>query len=446
MGSAASSGSPSTSHHDAPIVTRSHPLPATLADTLLEGALDPRSSPLPPLGRVGAWPTSAVQIITIVFLLRLRFKLTSTARRDRMLLAEEAEAVALAPDGSVAATGEAARALLEVQAASDLAEPARERQVRTAIERVEAAIVGPIADYARARSDALTEDHARVRAADGRRGAAASVLVEPVLPADVIGLYVLVPALEPWLVPPAHRAPSRPRGAPALGLTFDAFPVEGALIAPAHARAHRRARGWGQNEADYGVPKGLTCATRSPLFYRIGQALFAELAAAPTPSQAATVAFAETLLRDVFGFADIASDAHDRRRRSRTLEALGGRVPVVVVPPADELDRPSATLSVTDGRRTLGRLGRAGLAQCPGRRALGLVLQRGAAAARSATIASLTRPAYIEADLRRIFEAELVRRFRRAVAADPRQPLRRAGPAAHRLRAGTLARSRPESR
>jgi superfamily II DNA or RNA helicase len=177
------------------VVTRSHPVTAILADAVLEGALDPRSSPLPPLGRVGAWPTNAVQVVTTVVLLRLRFKLTPQARRGRLLLAEEAEAVALAPDGNLVTTGNAARALIEAQAASDLAELARERLVRLALARVEAAMAGPIADHARARAVSLAEDHDRVRSADGRRGAAMSVLVEPVLPADVVGLFVLVPAL-----------------------------------------------------------------------------------------------------------------------------------------------------------------------------------------------------------------------------------------------------------
>ena len=66
--------------------------------------------------------------------------------------------------------------------------------MRLALARVEAAMAGPIADHARARAFSLAEDHARVRppmAVAGRRECA----VEPVLPADVIGLFVLVPAL-----------------------------------------------------------------------------------------------------------------------------------------------------------------------------------------------------------------------------------------------------------
>ena len=56
--------------------------------------------------------------------------------------------------------------------------------------------------------------------------------------------------------------------------------------------------------------------------------------------------------------------------------------------------------------------------------------------------ASLTRPAYIEADLRADVRGGRLCRFRRALAADPREPLRRAGAPDDRLRARTLARGR----
>ena len=78
----------------AEMVGRNHALPATLAEALLEGALDPGSSPVPPLGRVGAWSTRAVKTLTTILLLRLRHKLTVHARRERLLLAEEAGALA----------------------------------------------------------------------------------------------------------------------------------------------------------------------------------------------------------------------------------------------------------------------------------------------------------------------------------------------------------------
>jgi hypothetical protein len=86
---------------------------------------------------------------------------------------------------------EAARALLDQAATGDLAPAARQRVLGQAIERIGTALDGPIAAYARERAQALAEDHARVRAA---AQGSPRVSVEPVLPPDVIGLYVLVPA------------------------------------------------------------------------------------------------------------------------------------------------------------------------------------------------------------------------------------------------------------
>jgi superfamily II DNA/RNA helicase len=176
----------------AEMVTRNHPLPATLAEMLLEGALDPGSSPVESLGRADAWPTLAVKTMTTVALLRLRFKLIVRGRGERMLLAEEAAMFArnAAPTQTVLA-GESARALLDQPATADLASPARQRLITRAIEQMPSMLEGAIAAYARERANALAEDHARVRAA---AAGSARVAVEPVLPPDVIGLYVLVPA------------------------------------------------------------------------------------------------------------------------------------------------------------------------------------------------------------------------------------------------------------
>jgi superfamily II DNA or RNA helicase len=170
-------------------VTRSHPLPATLAEALLEGALD--ASAHERIGRIGAWPTPAVSALTTLALLRLRFKLTVHGRRERVLLVEEANAVAFGPDLAPTLTGEPARALLEAQASGNLASLARNRLLTQARERVAAAQPTTIAAFARERAAALAEDHARVRAAGVN---ISRVNVEAVLPADVIGLFVLVPA------------------------------------------------------------------------------------------------------------------------------------------------------------------------------------------------------------------------------------------------------------
>jgi len=173
----------------AALVTRSHPLPATLAEALLEGALD--SSGHDRLGRVGAWPIAAAKVMTTVALLRLRFKLTIHGRREKLLLVEEANALAFGAGDAPIGSGEAARALLEEAASGNLAQPARDRLLARAYDRIAALQNGAIADHARIRAEALANDHARVRAAGIN---VARVTVEAVLPVDVVGLFVLVPA------------------------------------------------------------------------------------------------------------------------------------------------------------------------------------------------------------------------------------------------------------
>ena len=171
------------------LVTRTHPLTATLAEALVEASLDPETLTGLGIGRAGAWPTAAVERLTRIALLRLRFKVTVHARKERLLLAEEAALVAL-HDGTIVASGEDARALLNAPAAADLAPTARDRFVRTAKDDLLGLVTGPIAAFADSRADELADDHARVRAAAGW---APRVSVEAARPADVIGFFVLLP-------------------------------------------------------------------------------------------------------------------------------------------------------------------------------------------------------------------------------------------------------------
>src|SRR6185437_7279713 len=131
------------------------------------------------------------------------------------------------------------------------------------------------------------------------------------------------------------------------------------------------------------------------------------LRASPTSSTEKAVAFVVALLRDVLGFPDlerVGVRSFNDRQFAVTLEALGGRVPVVVVPPADELDRPSEHLPADHGRRSaasaiqdwLNANDAAAWGLCCNGLKLRLLRDN----------ASLTRPAYIEADLALIFEGE----------------------------------------
>lgn len=172
------------------LLTRTHPLTATLAEALVEASLDPEALSGLGVGRVGAWPTTAVEQMTRVALLRIRFKLTVHARKERLLLAEEAALVAM-QGRKIVASGEAARALLNMPAAADLATSARDRFISKAQEDLPGLLAGPLAEFVRSRADELMGDHARLRTA---AGSASRVTVEAVLPPDVIGLFVLMPS------------------------------------------------------------------------------------------------------------------------------------------------------------------------------------------------------------------------------------------------------------
>jgi superfamily II DNA or RNA helicase len=173
----------------AALLTRTHPLTAALAESLVEASLDPEALPDLGIGRVGAWESAAVGRLTRIVLLRIRYKLTIHARRERMLLAEEASLVAI-QGSEIAASGPEARTMLEAEASSELAETAKLRFIAKAREELPSLLDGLLAEFVRRRAGELADDHARLRTA---AGAAPRVTVAPVLPPDVIGLFVLMP-------------------------------------------------------------------------------------------------------------------------------------------------------------------------------------------------------------------------------------------------------------
>ncbi|GJE50944.1 hypothetical protein GOFOIKOB_3998 [Methylobacterium tardum] len=203
---------------------------------------------------------------------------------------------------------------------------------------------------------------------------------------------------------PAGRA-RRAKRTPAIA--FDAITLEGGLIAPAMLSQIARIEADEQTAADYGVARGLILRDEIARAYRIAQAHYADLTAHPEPSLAATQRFTEALLRDVLEFRDLVPvGRHDRDGDIYpvTFEGLGGRVPVVVVPPADGIDRVSASLTAAGRRGSAASVVQDwlnaedaalwGLACCGTR--LRLLRDN----------PSLTRPAYIEADLDAIFTNE----------------------------------------
>jgi hypothetical protein len=172
---------------------RSHPLPATLADTLLEHTLDSDGvhSGATVLGRVGVWPTAAVATRTVLLLTRIRYELRLTRRAADPIetLVEEALPVAIVAGADAPLTDEEASRLLLAEATGTLPDPVRAAQLDWLAAQQDR-LAPVLAAVARRRAEALLADHRRVRDAAKARGTYDVRAKEPV---DVIGAWVLLP-------------------------------------------------------------------------------------------------------------------------------------------------------------------------------------------------------------------------------------------------------------
>ncbi|WP_192384284.1 Eco57I restriction-modification methylase domain-containing protein [Mesorhizobium silamurunense] len=174
--------------------------------------------------------------------------------------------------------------------------------------------------------------------------------------------------------------------------------LEGNLIAPAMVATIDRRESAEQKEADYGIRKGLTLREEISTAFRVGQSHFDAFAKIEHPSAEATRRFIRAFLQETFGFDDLAA-------ADGALSFIAGeRVPIVVVPPSDEkLDRRSPTLSVDRSRSPAFAL-QDYLNEHE--EALWGLVTNGTLIRLVRDNASLTRPAYIEADLAQIFTNE----------------------------------------
>lgn len=167
---------------------RSHPLVTVLAEHLLEEALQGEQAIA---ARCAATVTKDVEVVTTLYLLRLRHQLTYIRRRQpHQLMAEETVTLAVRGRSQPEWLSEdSASALLQCQPSANLPPAQVQREVQQALgflqaqsERLEA--------LAQQRANALLADHQRVREAAKDVG---QYSVSPCLPVDVIGVYVLLP-------------------------------------------------------------------------------------------------------------------------------------------------------------------------------------------------------------------------------------------------------------
>ena len=169
-------------------LTRAHPLVANLAGYVLESALDPVGDQ-PIASRSGAAVSREVAKVTRIYLLRLRHRLDV---RKRALVVEETQAVAAIGAGESAqwiTEPAEVEKLLHFIPSSNLTATAVQNAVRRATEFATAQ-TNWFNDFALKRAEELLSDHRRVRDASGDRGKFA---VSPILPVDVMGVFVLLP-------------------------------------------------------------------------------------------------------------------------------------------------------------------------------------------------------------------------------------------------------------
>lgn len=168
---------------------RSHPLVTVLADHLIETALQGDTSIT---ARCAATETDAVDTITTVYLLRLRHQLSYVRRKQPyQMMAEETVAVAAqGRSNPVWLSNEGVAKLLESSPTSNLPAELIRREIQQSLDFAQAH-QSYLEQLANERAQVLLEDHRRVREAARDVG---QYSVNPCLPVDVIGVYVLLPA------------------------------------------------------------------------------------------------------------------------------------------------------------------------------------------------------------------------------------------------------------
>ena len=187
--------------HGAELLTRTHPIVESLANFVMNTALDTTGAvdDQPGARRAGAIRTTAVTGRTTLVLLRLRYHLISTMRAtERQLLAEDSLTLAFtgSPQDARWLDMDEWTALLRAKPDKPMNRPDATYYVRLVIDDFDC-ITKRLDELTQQRGDELLAAHVRVRDAAYRSGERRPKhRVKPQLPPDVLGLYVFLPVLE----------------------------------------------------------------------------------------------------------------------------------------------------------------------------------------------------------------------------------------------------------
>ena len=201
-----------------------------------------------------------------------------------------------------------------------------------------------------------------------------------------------------------------------LGLV--ALTIEGGLIAPEQVQKVIAADRTPKTANSYACPKGTSLGDEIARFFRIGQAIWRDYDQADGKTIARTAAFARDLLTQCLGFADLQGPVEHRegtRRYRIAWEGKGGRVPVVVAAPVEGSDAfAKSQPEFGDGEGGRPRRSPTALLQDwlnGTEHALWGLVFAGDRVRIMRDNASLTRPAWIEANLADMFREEMFADF-----------------------------------
>lgn len=199
---------------------------------------------------------------------------------------------------------------------------------------------------------------------------------------------------------------------------FEALSIEGGLLSPDWLARIAQLGAQGQSEADYRVPRGLALRDEIGRYWRIAQAHWTDFASGRKSGADARLLaerFVVALVRQCFGFESLAVVAPiliADRTYPIGHAALGGRAPLVVAAPKPDeeasarsaLDEPRSAYG--DGTRKRSPFGLVQEYLNAQESALWGLVSDGLTLRIVRDNASLTRPAWIGADLARIFAEE----------------------------------------
>ncbi|WP_341713967.1 N-6 DNA methylase, partial [Erythrobacter sp.] len=202
-----------------------------------------------------------------------------------------------------------------------------------------------------------------------------------------------------------------------LGLV--AVTIEGGLIAPEQVQKIAAADRTAKLALSYDCPKGLGLGDEIARYFRIGQHLWTEFARIDAPTVTQTAQFAQSLLTQCFGFDNLTGPVEHtegNRRFRLAWEAKDGRVPIVVAAPIEGKDAFNVAMPEFGDGQGGGRLKRSPVSLLQDwlngtDHALWGLVFAGDRVRLMRDNASLTRPAWIEADLGAMFRDDMFADF-----------------------------------